>query len=294
MTFELTDAGRAAITDAANRRTNRVVFTRMAVGDGLALSGVGDGGRASLRNERQREDLTSVAGGVARIGVRVSFTGMVGAQAWNVTEVGLIAQVAGGVEFLAAYGAVEAGADPYAVIAPGVSAVIAATVVVVASEAAVAVTVAPSVAVEGASTFAALLDTPAALTPLAYYRGAADGMTLEARSAAQLAGEFVQHLHYASGGAQGDLVSGAIAVPAGWSLTLAIAATIGASLTVSVLRDGVKLSPELFASFATPGTGLQRAGLWRDNVASGQYSLGARVQQAGFSARLIATPPAAA
>ena len=69
MNFHLTDAGRAAITNAANRRTNQVVFTRMVVGDGLAQSGVDDSGRVALGNERQRQGLTAVVGGVARIGV---------------------------------------------------------------------------------------------------------------------------------------------------------------------------------------------------------------------------------
>ena len=186
MNFHLTDAGRAAITDAANRRTNQVVFTRMVVGDGLAQSGVDDSGRGALRNERQRQGLTAVTGGVARIGVRASFTGMMGDMVWNATEVGLIARVGAGPEFLAAYGAVEAGADAYAVVAPGVAAVIAATVDVVASAAAVAVAVTPDLTVSGAAAFSALLDTPPALAAGVYYRGNAAGNALEAVSAADL------------------------------------------------------------------------------------------------------------
>ena len=193
MNFKLTDAGRASIADAANRRTNQVVFTRLAIGDGLGQPGVADSGRVSLRNERQRQGLTAVTGGVARIGVRASFTGMMGGQVWNATEVGLIAQVGVNAEFLAAYGAVEAGADAYAVVAPGVSSVIAATVHVVVAAAAVAVAVTPDVTVEGASTFAALLDTPAALTPLAYYRVDAAGLAFEAQTAADLAAEIAPY-----------------------------------------------------------------------------------------------------
>ena len=186
MTFHLTDACRAAITDAANRRTNQVVFTRMATGDGLAQPGVDDSGRVALRNERQRQGLTAVTGGAARIGVRASFTGAMGGPVWSVTEVGLIARRGGDPEFLAAYGAVAAGADPYAVVAPGVDAVIAATVDIQASAADVEVTVTPDLTVAGAATFAALLDTPGALTPLAYYRGNAGGVALEARTASAM------------------------------------------------------------------------------------------------------------
>ena len=150
---------------------------------------VDDAGRVALRNERRREALTAVTGGVARIGVRASFAGMVGDPAWNASEVGLIAQVGAEPAFLAAYGAVLPGVDPYAVVAPGVSAVIAATIDVVSSAADVAVMVTPDLTVAGASTFASLLDTPAALTPGAYYRGDAPARALEARSAAQVAAD---------------------------------------------------------------------------------------------------------
>ena len=183
MTFQLTDAGRAAIADSANRRTRQVVLTRMVVGDGLALAGVDDGSRTTLRNERQRQNLTAVAGGAARIAVRASFAGMMGDPVWDATEVGLIAQLGADPEFLAAYGAVQAGDDAVAVVAPGVEAVIAATVDIVISEANVAVAVTPNLTVAGASTFQALLDTPADLTPGAYYRGNAAGTALLPASA---------------------------------------------------------------------------------------------------------------
>ena len=238
MNFHLTDAGRAAITDAANRRTNQVVFTRMVVGDGLAQPGVDDSGRVALRNERQRQGLTAVAGGVARIGVRASFTGMPGNQVWNATEMGLIAQVGAGPGFLAAYGAVEAGADAYAVVAPGVAAVIAATVDVVVSAAAVAVTVTPDVTVAGASTFEALLDTPGALTPLAYYRGAPDGLALEARTAA-------------------DVLADLAGLIPRWETTLDQAVSNGATITTLDVPAGWTLYCGLRFEHGSPGSGFE-------------------------------------
>lgn len=221
MTFHLTDACRAAIADAANRRTERVVFQAMAIGDGLAVPGVDDAARPALRNERQRQNLAAVTGSAARIGVRASFTGAPGDQVWSATEVGLFAQVDAAPLFLAAYGAVGAGAGAYAVIAPGVSAVIAATVDVVASAAAVAVAVTPDVTVEGASTFAALLDT-GALTPLAYYRGAVGGLALEARSAAQVLGDLSALIPRAAADRTewnaGQITAAQTTLPAGWTL----------------------------------------------------------------------------
>ena len=193
MSFQLTDAGRAAMADSANRRFNQVVFTHMAIGDGLTVPGVDDGGRAALRNERLRQGLAAVTGGVARVGVRAGFSGGDGDPVWKATELGLIAQVGAGPAFLAAYGAVGAD-DPYAVIAPGVQATIAATVDVVVSGADVAVMVTPNVTVAGASTFSSLLDTPGALARLAYYRTNAGGTALVAVTAAQVLSDLLSGL----------------------------------------------------------------------------------------------------
>ena len=194
MIFRLTDAGRAAIADSANARTNQVVLTHMALGDGMAQPGIDDSGRAALRNERVRDVLVAVAGGAARLGVRASFTGSMGDPAWNATEVGVIARVGADPAFLAAYGAAAAGEDPFAVVAPGVAATVAATVDIVASDAAVAVMVAPDLTVVGASTFPALLDTPDALEALAYYRANAAGQVLEAMSAANVLSDLLSGL----------------------------------------------------------------------------------------------------
>ena len=187
-----------------------------------------------------------------------------GDPAWDVTEVGLIARVGAGPELLAAYGAVEAGADAYAVVAPGVSAVIAATVDVVVSAAAVAVTVTPDVTVAGASTFAALLDTPGALAPLAYYRGAAGGLALEARTAAQVLADLAALVPRAQLAQDTNFSSVAvdllqITLPPGWIAAAGFLGTLRNHTDVSlVLGDGTALTDLSLlhpASFADSYTG---------------------------------------
>ena len=101
-------------------------------------------------------------------------------------EVGLVGRVGAGQEFLAAYGAVRAADDAIAIIAPGVAAILAGVVEVVSSDAAVAVALTPGLTLTGASSFAALTDTPPALEAGAYYRADAAGAALEAVSREQV------------------------------------------------------------------------------------------------------------
>ena len=122
--LRFTAAGQAAADDPANTLT----FTRMAVGTGRAQSGVDDSGRTTLRDELQRSSLGGVTPANSRIAARASFAGQVGSAVQVIAEVGLIARVRAGAEFLAAYGAVSPATDAYAVVAPGVSTVLAAAV----------------------------------------------------------------------------------------------------------------------------------------------------------------------
>ena len=159
----------------------------MAVGAGRAQLGVDDSGRTTLRDELQRSSLGGVTPVASRIAARSSFAGQVGSAVREIAEVGLIARVGAGAEFLAAYGALLPGADAYASVAPGVSTVLAAAVVVRAAQADVSVPGAADIVATGAATFAGLTDTPAALAAGAYYRANADGSALVARTPAEVA-----------------------------------------------------------------------------------------------------------
>ena len=185
--LRFTAAGQAAVDDPANTLT----FVSMAVGAGRAQAGVDDSGRTTLRDELQRSSLGGVTPAPSRIAARASFAGQAGSAVREIAEVGLIARVGAGAEFLAAYGAVSPAADAYAVVAPGMSTVLAAVAEVRAAQAGVAVAAAADLAATGATTFAGLADTPAALTAAAYYRANAAGTALVARTAA----EVVEDLH---------------------------------------------------------------------------------------------------
>ena len=185
--LRFTAAGQVAVDDPANT----VTFTRMAVGAGRAQSGVSDSARTTLRDELRRSSLGGVTPAPSRIAARASFAGQAGSAVREIAEVGLVARVGAGAEFLAAYGAASPGADAYAVVAPGVSMVLAVVVEVRAAQAEVDVAAAADLTAAGAATFAGLTDTPPALTAEAYYRANAAGTALEALTAA----EVVQDLH---------------------------------------------------------------------------------------------------
>ena len=180
--LRFTAAGQAAVDDAANT----VTFTRMAVGAGRPQLGVDDSGRTTLRDELQRSNLGGVTPAASRIAARASFAGQAGSAVREIAEVGLVARVGAGAEFLAAYGAALPGADAYAVVAPGVQTTLAVVVEAQAAQADVGVAPDAGVTATGAATFAGLLDTPAALTARAYYRVNAAGTALVARTVAQV------------------------------------------------------------------------------------------------------------
>lgn len=225
MDFELTAAGRNAISSQANRGTNQVTITQMAIGDGRGQLDIDDSGRTTLRNERMRSAVVGSAAvvGAARVGVRAAFVGASGAATWDVSEAGLIARVgAAGVEFLLAYGADVAGADPLATIGAGVSTTIAADLRIVGAAADVAVTVSPSISVAGATSFLGLTDTPAAYSAGRLFRANAAGSALEAVTPAQLYAEMVRNWQLAADHAARrtpSTVATVVGIPRGWQCT---------------------------------------------------------------------------
>ena len=102
MAFELriTNAGRAALADGANRGTSAIRLTKMAIGDGQGPGGAADDGRAVLRNQRAVVALAGTTMVSGRIAVRGEFLPQA---AYGVTELGLLGQVGQGAEGLYAY-----------------------------------------------------------------------------------------------------------------------------------------------------------------------------------------------
>lgn len=98
--LRLNTAGKAALANAANRGTNAVRFTKLAIGSGQGPGGADDDGRAALRHQRAAVAVggtTEVAGQIALLG------NFVPAASYDVTEVGLLGQVGSGAETLLAY-----------------------------------------------------------------------------------------------------------------------------------------------------------------------------------------------
>ena len=146
MSLQLTDAGRAAIADGANRGTAAVTFTAMALGDGRSAMGDDDSARAALRNERVRENVVGTAPTPTRMALRATF---LDSQEWQATEIGIFARIGAGAEFLAAYCAVGAGDAALVGVTANTNVVVAAVLDLVSSPAEVAVTVSPTINVSG-------------------------------------------------------------------------------------------------------------------------------------------------
>ena len=73
MNLRWTNAGRAALADAANVGTAALRLTHFAIGDGQGPGGAGDDGRAALRSERHRAGVTGTAAADGRIAFRADF-----------------------------------------------------------------------------------------------------------------------------------------------------------------------------------------------------------------------------
>ena len=102
MPFELriTDAGRAALADGANRGTHAIRLTKMALGSGSGPGGAADDSRTALRMARDTVALSGTSTVSGRIAVRGEFNPT---EAYDVTEVGILGRVGSGAEELYAY-----------------------------------------------------------------------------------------------------------------------------------------------------------------------------------------------
>ena len=184
MILRLTTIGRQTLADGANRRTRAVTLTRLAAGSGSGPGGAANDARTTLRNERASAAAT---GATALAGRLVARADLMPAVAFNVTEVGLFAQVGSAAEILLAYW--TKGGDVLAAASPGVTIVLAAVIEIQAAAAEIAVTLNPAVTITGASTFLGLTDTPAAYVggqPLLRANAAGDAVELVAPTALRL------------------------------------------------------------------------------------------------------------
>ena len=149
--LRLTDLGRNAILDDENVGTRAVQITKLALGAGSGTGGADDDGRTTLRDQRDIVAATGSASVAGQIAVRAEFDS---ANAYAATEMGLFARIgAAGAEFLFAYWTDDG--TVFINKPASLRTIIAATIALVRSAAAVEVTLAPKIAV---GTVAALLD----------------------------------------------------------------------------------------------------------------------------------------
>lgn len=149
--LRLTDFGRNAILDDENVGTRAVQITKLALGAGSGTGGADDDGRTTLRDQRDIVAATGSASVAGQIAVRGEFTS---ANAYAATEMGLFARIgAGGAEFLFAYWTDDG--TVFINKPASLRTIVATTIALVRSAAAVEVTLAPEINV---GTVAALLD----------------------------------------------------------------------------------------------------------------------------------------
>ena len=158
-TLRLTDAGRAAAADAANRALANVQLRAIAIGDGTGPGGAADDARVALRSERARSALTGSSAVAGRVVVRGEFTP---AAAYAVTEAGIIARVGDrGAEFLFAYLAAPEAAQAVAAVVAGNRLVLAGVIDVAAGTGRVEAAVDATINVQRPGTLAELTDVGA-------------------------------------------------------------------------------------------------------------------------------------
>ena len=181
--WKLTSAGRAALMDGDNRQTRAVVMRTVAIGSGHGQpSRTETEPRAALRNQRD----TAAAGGQSTVAGRIAVRAAITPSAnYDVTEVGLFAQIAAEAPFLLAYWTdngrvlVPANKDSTTVIAGVLDLAVAA--------AEVNVTVSPVVSLSAIGAAVDLSDVPDAFVAGGYLRAASpDPTALENVSAAQV------------------------------------------------------------------------------------------------------------
>ena len=176
-TLRLTDAGRTAVADGANRAVRNIQIRALVIGDGIGPGGADDDGRTALRSQVDRAVVSGTTAVEGRLAVRADFAPTTG---YSVTEVGIIARIGdGGSEFLLAYWATPNAGMALAVAAPKVTMVIVAVVDVLheaGSAARVPVTVDETVAIVGGpDSLLGLVDGPDAFLAGKYFRANAAG-----------------------------------------------------------------------------------------------------------------------
>ena len=145
VTLTLTDRARTELADGTARGVRAVTFTRLAIGSGTTPAGTDDSARTTLRVQK---DVVAVTGDTAvtgQIAIRGDFSAI--AETFAVTEVGLFARTGAGAEWLAGYWCGASGSDAIARADPAATLVVAGSVVIAASAAEVAVTVAATIQV---------------------------------------------------------------------------------------------------------------------------------------------------
>lgn len=143
--LRLTDAGRAAVADGANRAMRAIQIRSIEIGTGAA--GVGsDDARTALRARQATAPATGSSAVAGRIAVRGTFAA---SASYDVREVGIIARIGdAGDEFLFAY---RAAATPIARAISGTTLIVGVVIEVTRSTAEITVTVDASLSVSIAS-----------------------------------------------------------------------------------------------------------------------------------------------
>lgn len=100
--LRLTNAGRAALMDGANRATRAIEIREMQLGSGRGDGGASDDARTALRTLRQTAAVEGSTATAGRLAVSATFEAP--ASDYTVSEIGLVARIgAGGDAFLLAY-----------------------------------------------------------------------------------------------------------------------------------------------------------------------------------------------
>ena len=176
-TLRLTDAGRAALADGANRQVNNVQLRAFAIGDGTGPGGAADDARVALRSQQAREALTGTTAETGRLAVRATF---VPTTVYSVTEAGIIARIGdAGAEFLLAYWASSAARNALATTVSGVTLVIAGVLDITRAAAEIDVDVGVNITLGGPGRLVSLSDVADVFSAGLYLRANNTGTAAE-------------------------------------------------------------------------------------------------------------------
>ena len=189
--WKLTSAGRVALMDGSNLQTRAIVMRTIAIGSGSgAPSQTETSPRTTLRNQRDSGDVGGQTAVSGRIAVRAA---IVPTATYDVTEVGLFAQIAAETPFLLAY-----WTDSGRVLVPasqGATTVVAGVIDLAGAAAEVNVTVSPTVSLSAIGAAVDLSDTPNAFVAGGYLRATSpDPAALENVSRAQVLDDLLNGL----------------------------------------------------------------------------------------------------